>query len=298
MRARALVPIAVVLAPLISAVEDMSLVLLPTAYVDRYAAKCLDGSAAGYYLNESATSRSWVFHLEGGGLCIEPVDCRSRMKTSLGSSKFWAPTYQDNEPNVLSPSQLNPFRSWSRVFIKYCSGDTFQGTSNRSDVWHGGVVAGHNILEAVLAHVWDTTSFSHPAMHTVLFSGQSAGGIGVFHNADWMRDWLITKGSNATLRASPQGAIHRAEPHTSGQMRGGLRTRCATRCDDRWVLLPFQRYRLPVLLGALQGSVGPALELGDVRGMVCRHRESSLCQPRVRSGRRLSCEVLEHQHYV
>ena len=54
--------------------------------------------------------------LQGGGLCVEPVDCLQRAKTYRGSSKFWAPTHQDDS-NVLSgDTTFNPFANWSHIY--------------------------------------------------------------------------------------------------------------------------------------------------------------------------------------
>jgi hypothetical protein len=59
----------------------LSLVLFDDAVVEQYAAKCLDGSPAGYYLRESASnSTDWVIFLKGGGLCVEPIDCLARVR--------------------------------------------------------------------------------------------------------------------------------------------------------------------------------------------------------------------------
>ena len=60
-------------------------VLFDEDVVDSYAAQCLDGSPAGYYIRRASTAESadkWVFFLKGGGLCVEPLDCHERVRES------------------------------------------------------------------------------------------------------------------------------------------------------------------------------------------------------------------------
>ena len=61
---------------------------LPVGYLD---SACLDGSNFFYYLRRSAdpageNGTKWIFWLQGGGLCVEPIDCASRQRSSQGSS--------------------------------------------------------------------------------------------------------------------------------------------------------------------------------------------------------------------
>ena len=77
------------------AVEDgapMQKVLFGDDAVNKFGARCLDGSPSGYYYREGSDPDSVVMYLEGGGLCIEPIDCLNRAKGNLGSSKAWSKT--------------------------------------------------------------------------------------------------------------------------------------------------------------------------------------------------------------
>jgi hypothetical protein len=38
-------------------------------------------------------TNDWQLYFQGGGWCYSDVDCWGRSKTTLGSSKAWAPTY-------------------------------------------------------------------------------------------------------------------------------------------------------------------------------------------------------------
>ena len=49
---------------------------------------------------------------------------------------------------------------------------------------------GHYNVKAVLDHLANTTAFKHA--DNLLLSGGSAGGIGVFHNADFVGDYIKT----------------------------------------------------------------------------------------------------------
>ena len=61
--------------------------------LESYSAYCLDGSPFYYYFrpaSSAAASNKWVLWLQGGGLCVEKVDCLHRATTAYGSSKTWA----------------------------------------------------------------------------------------------------------------------------------------------------------------------------------------------------------------
>ena len=64
---------------------------------------------------------------------------------------------------------------------------------------------GHYNVKAVLDHLANTTGFKHA--DNLLLSGGSAGGIGVFHNADFVGSYIKTLGINATYKCSPQASF-------------------------------------------------------------------------------------------
>jgi hypothetical protein len=104
----------------------------------------------------------------------------NRTGTVLGSSTQWPPNMTDSS-NVLSATDDgNPFGSFNKVWVPYGSGDCFTGTSTSNAHLGGLATTGHNVLNALIDHLINTTEF-HKVTH-VLFSGGSAGGIGVFHN--------------------------------------------------------------------------------------------------------------------
>jgi hypothetical protein len=77
-------------APVKSSDDGFELVLLPLA-ADGSGARCLDGSAAGYYKRPGVGAGAAVvlIELEGGGWCVSEEDCKARAMTDLGSSKNW-----------------------------------------------------------------------------------------------------------------------------------------------------------------------------------------------------------------
>ena len=77
--------------PELATADDLSLVLYNESYAISKGARCLDGSPAGYYVKrapaESPNADKWVVFLEGGGLCVEPFDCKSRKAGGNSSQK-------------------------------------------------------------------------------------------------------------------------------------------------------------------------------------------------------------------
>ncbi len=161
----------------------------------RSGAKCLDGSAAGYYIDSRASDR-WVVWLEGGGLCQTEADCALRSESDLGSSNGWAasfPAYRDLLKN--DPAQNPDFADFNHVYVPYCSGDLWIGrttealnpfdagaASNSSSSWTGHF-EGHLIVDQVLT---DITANGTRPVDEMLLTGCSAGGIGTFANCDYV----------------------------------------------------------------------------------------------------------------
>ncbi len=149
-------------------------VMIPEAVAAQYGSGCLDGSPYGYYLGISDTNSSkWIFHMQGGGLCVEGIDCSHRLKTDLGSSKNWASTKNigtDGMEDILkSDKEINPrFHAYNHVFLPYCTGDTWTG-NRTSKTLFGFHFFGHRNLRATVAHLNASASLTE-ATH-VLVSG-------------------------------------------------------------------------------------------------------------------------------
>jgi hypothetical protein len=170
-------------------------------------ARCLDGSSSGYYYRRGSEATSIVIFLEGGGLCVEPIDCLQRAKTNLGSSLKWSTTWTDTSNVLSSNATFNTFANWTHVYVPYCSGDVYIGQQTHKNAL-GLYFAGHNTLRALVRSLT-------PELGTatrVLLSGASAGGIGVFQNADWLGTQLrAVRSANAPAldyRAAPQAGSY------------------------------------------------------------------------------------------
>ncbi|CAK9046001.1 Palmitoleoyl-protein carboxylesterase notum1a [Durusdinium trenchii] len=170
-------------------------VLLPPLTVEHFSAKCLDSTSAGFFLREQDPSK-WIIMIDGGGLCIDALDCRKRAETDHGSSSQWPATW-DPEAVPFSGGEAS-FANYSQVFVPYCSGDLWLGRDRERRLVIGELqMSGHLILDAVVEHLVNTTTLRTAS--SVVFAGSSAGGIGVFHHADWITTKLQAAG--ATLGA-------------------------------------------------------------------------------------------------
>eukprot|EP01013_Petalomonas_cantuscygni_P042242 TRINITY_DN75_c0_g1_i1.p1 TRINITY_DN75_c0_g1~~TRINITY_DN75_c0_g1_i1.p1 ORF type:complete len:496 (-),score=48.12 TRINITY_DN75_c0_g1_i1:1374-2861(-) len=184
------------------------LILLPEA-AEVFGARCLDGSPFGLYYrpaSDPAHADDWVIFLQGGGLCITPIDCAARVYSHLGSSKYWAPVRFPSTDITGSSPSVNPYAAYNAIFLEYCSGDTWTGTRT-SKVPFDLYFSGHHNLRAVLSLLLTNTSL--PAIYhrafpntpsppppsavrtladarRVILSGASAGGIGVLSSADYV----------------------------------------------------------------------------------------------------------------
>ena len=140
---------------------------------------------------------SFVIFLDGGGLCLTEQACKHRANTSKGSATKWLNFSTDNS-NVLSSNPFNPFGNWTHVRVPYGSGDVYIGRQRVANSI-GLYFAGHNTLEAIVSDLKNRSGFG--SARRVLFSGGSAGGIGVLQNADWLGTQL---GHDTVYKASPQ----------------------------------------------------------------------------------------------
>ncbi len=129
-----------------------------------------------------------MISLEGGGECVTKRSCTARANTTIGSSKEWYKNrglwgLQSDDANT------NPFATWNQVFVPYCSGDLFFGLDESSNERAWGLqFSGFQSLKAVLSELIKRHKFGN-AQH-ILYSGESAGGIGAVATADFVADTL------------------------------------------------------------------------------------------------------------
>ncbi len=149
-------------------------------------ARCMDGSPGAYYFATNTSSNSWVIELEGGGECASKKLCDSRKGSALYSSKYFKTSLHLGALNT--DNSYNPkLRHFNRVFIPYCSQDLWTGqrTVANNDTY-GYYFSGHLILEAVLDELDDVGNLKDAK--NIILTGESAGGIGVWPNVDWLAE--------------------------------------------------------------------------------------------------------------
>eukprot|EP00041_Stephanoeca_diplocostata_P007467 m.106215 g.106215 ORF g.106215 m.106215 type:complete len:386 (+) comp16890_c0_seq1:32-1189(+) len=155
-------------------------------------AVCMDGTPSGYY-HQPATSpaarNKWVIHLQGGGECTTQEACQSRVGTRLGSSKYFDSKMQPSQLASSDPLENPALYQWHHVYVPYCSQDLHSGTvSKPSNGTFGYRFAGHLTFAAIVSAL--KTSGGLATADTVVLSGGSAGGIGVWINLDWLQEQL------------------------------------------------------------------------------------------------------------
>ena len=197
---------------LLAAIVPAATATATLEWMHNTSAVCLDGSPAAYYFQQgSPGNKTFVFMLEGGGLCSHEEDCLGRAKTALGSSTFFHATI--NLPAFQSDdAAANPdWHDANMVFLPYCTGDLHAGTRARAsnDTW-GLHFDGHHVVQAMIAQL--KTRRDLGAADLVVFAGGSAGGMGVFYNVDYVASQL----PGVRVLGMPIGGYIFAHPNYSG----------------------------------------------------------------------------------
>jgi hypothetical protein len=175
-------------------------------------ARCLDGSSSGYYIRKAtsaASADSWLFLLDGGGICTTKEDCTQRATTDLGSSKNWPQEWALNTTDLTTSEPENPFSNWNMVYLQYCDGSMHSGARTSATAETFGLwFSGHHTIAATLNHLsvhssLNATASAMAAGHKVqvVFSGGSAGGVGVFSNYEFVAESL----PSANVLGAPVG---------------------------------------------------------------------------------------------
>ena len=211
------------------AAGDAQLHLLPPSRVAEFNARCLDGSAPGYYIRRSSTPHStrFKFHIMGGGWCQSAADCYARSQSLLGSSTFWTPWLSALWPPEFAGfyglmdanASANPFSDFTFVWLAYCDGSS--QTSNRDEpvVYNGTslYMRGRAILDAHLAELEEEEGFLSTATE-VIVSGTSAGGLSTYLHASYIASRLAAPSVNVV--AVPDAGFfydHETYPPGSGE---------------------------------------------------------------------------------
>lgn len=170
-------------------------------FADLTQAKCMDQKPAGYFLREGDPLR-WVVWLQGGGLCVSPLDCPARLHgehPNFGSFDPWDASYDRLDP--FDEQSASVFAGYTQVWVPYCSSDTWLGTDRGPRALNGGYqMSGHLIIAAVVDHLLNATAFGHA--REVALAGDSAGGIGAIQHSDVLEARLRSVTSAQAMRFS------------------------------------------------------------------------------------------------
>ena len=162
-------------------------------------------AAPGY----RGANTSWQIHLAGGGWCYNASDCAARATSYLGSSKLFNRSHVPSGGPLSPDPAANPhFFAWHRVQIRYCDGFSFTGhreqpvlvtlPDGKSRTLH---VRGRAILLAALQAL---LPLGLANAQQVMLTGDSAGGLAVFHAADTVGAFLKLHAPNLqTYKAVP-----------------------------------------------------------------------------------------------
>ena len=201
---------------------DADLHLHGTDTIERFNARCLDGSPGGFYYraasNPSANTK-WKFHFMGGGWCYDAGSCLQRSEGLLGSSKTWTPKLSNLWGNnaafygLMSASVNqtggdvgNPFGDWNFVWFAYCDGTSQTSDRDEPLVVRGKPVhmRGRALLDAHLHELEMHYNFLSTATE-VIVSGTSAGGMSTFMHSSYIKTQL--KHEAAKLVAVPDAGF-------------------------------------------------------------------------------------------
>jgi len=180
-------------------------------------ARCLDGTPGAYYILPGDSNR-WVVHLQGGGECVTESECHARKLTKLGSSNFLPTQLHFDYPGILANAnaELNPaLANATMVYVPYCSGDLHSGQTDKSsrktfDLFFNG----HTIVHSVLRELVGTHGLLDAEL--LVWTGESAGGIGSVLNLDFAADLLHQAGSAVRVVGAPLAGFYFSndEPYT------------------------------------------------------------------------------------
>ncbi|MBI5507480.1 MAG: hypothetical protein HY903_01885 [Deltaproteobacteria bacterium] len=156
-------------------------------------AVCNDGSPAIYYRRRGtgAGARRFVIELTGGMFCSNNADCDRRAVQAPALVSSLNAASSKPGPGILSiDPALNPdFYNANHVSIAYCSSDNWSGDRAAETATNSRAFRGRKIVQAVTEDLLDPTLTPAPNLADatdVLLVGESAGGMGVMQNLDWL----------------------------------------------------------------------------------------------------------------
>jgi len=222
-------------------------------------AVCANGSQYKYFVNFSETSSNLVVFLEGGGACSDYESCAGGgpFNTDCIKEGEGAECIRDNYPAVyltvdaLAPftavteplgvingevpvelaypplssnTEINPMGDWNKVFIPYCTGDTYLGSRVNTYVDPDGVgpdVEFHHMGHQNMLLVIEELNRMFAEVPKMMVGGCSAGGVGSLNNYPFIRNGIegVDRGY---LLADSGPIVPRLLPNGDPSNQGGL----------------------------------------------------------------------------
>lgn len=191
-------------------------------------AVCANGSQYKFFVNFSETSGNVVMFLEGGGACSNYEDCSNGrpFNTDCIREPEGADCIRDDYPAVYlhldelepftaateplgvidgdvpvelaypplsSNTEINPMGDWNKVFVPYCTGDTYLGSRIHTYVDPEGIgpdVEFHHMGHQNMLLVIEEVNRMFDEVPKMLVGGCSAGGVGSLNNYSFIRNGI------------------------------------------------------------------------------------------------------------
>jgi len=167
-------------------------------------ALCNDGTTATYYYSGNIqTSGKLLLYMQGGGGCGTVEECSRRCNSQ--DSAFRCTTSTDQTLNQTYTFWSNdqetnpPFHDFAKVFMHYCSSDTWQGSRDASEETGGYHFHGKDIVNAILDDLI-ATKININQMEQVVLLGTSAGAMGVQGVCDSVADTFKAENNDIDAR--------------------------------------------------------------------------------------------------
>lgn len=140
--------------------------------------QCLDGSSTGFGVRIGSEPEKVVLYLEGGGACYNTWSCQNIFAAKFGAEDFG----EGKQAGIFNrEDEENPFRTWTQVYIPYCSGDMHSGSAAFGEGYGGQAHWGYQNISHYLKRLVPSFKTSQ----RIVLMGSSAGGFGATYN--WLR---------------------------------------------------------------------------------------------------------------
>lgn len=205
-------------------------------------AVCANGSQYKYFINFSETSDNVVIFFEGGGACWNYEDCAngrpfntdcikepgsecirddypavylhlaeleplSALTEPLGVVNGDVPV-ELAYPMLSSNPAISPMADWNKVFVTYCTGDTYLGNVVQTYTDPEGVgpdIEFHHMGHQNTLRVIEDLNRKFQNVPRMMVSGCSAGGVGSLNNYAFLRDGM--EGAQSAYLISDSGPV-------------------------------------------------------------------------------------------